>query len=143
LSKVINEEAAEHDKELLKTTDVTQKGQDIGYLPRIRIVVLIRTDVYSNEDTIVVAIVVIICLNIEYLVEIHVIRLAQLHIVVFEGGFLEANIKIGSLGYPRVDLKEKLIVQERLERLFIIFEDEHGVNKSKTEAFMSEILIND
>jgi hypothetical protein len=76
-------------------------------------------------------------------VEIHVIGLAQLHIVVFEGGFLEANIKIGSLGYPRVDLKEKLIVEEGLKRLFIIFEDEHGVNKSKTEAFMSEILIND
>jgi hypothetical protein len=33
LSKVINEEAAEHNEELLETADVTQKGQDVGYLP--------------------------------------------------------------------------------------------------------------
>ena len=51
------------------------------------------------------------------------------------------DVKVCTLAHRRVQLKEKLVIDERGHSLLIIFESEHFVNESEGESLILEVII--
>ncbi len=73
--------------------------------------------------------------------KVQFLALPELQNVIFEACLLIHNKEIGFLSYRWVNLEEELVIDEGLNRVFVVIGSKIGVNECEIEYFISEILV--
>ena len=143
LNPVRQTELGEDDHKLLESADVCQNQEKINYLESIEVVLHVFPDINGRGDPAIRCLVVlVIVLDCVDFVKLQFDLLAQLEEGIFNRRHALANEQVRLLDSRSAYRYEQLLVDIGLDRIRVVVESEHVIDKHEIQLLVGQVLVN-